>query len=197
MATSSGPIARAIASNDPAGQRASLKWFTDTIRGQLDARGRAKSSARRISSAAFDVKKGMPVIGQMYFYFYDAKWKDELPYWDKFPLVIPVKFYKDGFLGLNLHYLPPSGRAILLDKLMEYKKAASSPRAFMKVSYALLKAAVASSLFEPCVHRYLTKHIMTDLVKVDDEYWERAARLPVQQFQKRSAASVWKDARKS
>ena len=43
-------------------------------------------------------------IGRMYFYFYDPKTKDTLPYYDKFPLVIPIERYPDGFLGLNLHY---------------------------------------------------------------------------------------------
>ena len=142
---------------------------------------------------AFALKAGLPVIGQMYFFIYDAKLKDELPYWDKFPLVIPVKYYDNGFLGLNLHYLPPMQRAVLLDKLMDYAKAYKTPRAFMKVSYALLKSAVQSSLFAPTVHRYLSSHVKTSFVKVESEYWERAARLPVQQFQKASSAQVWKD----
>lgn len=179
-----------------ADQKDSVKWFMDLVRGQLDSRGRAKSSARRITDSAFTVKKGMPVIGQMYFYLYDAKHKDTLPFWDRFPLVIPVKFYKDGWLGLNLHYLPPAQRAILLDKLLEYAKAVNTPKAFMKLSYPLLKAAVDSDLFQPCVHRYLVGHVDTDLVKVDSQFWLKAARLPVQQFQKKSAQQVWREVRK-
>ena len=41
------------------------------------------------------------MIGRMYFYFYDPKTKDKLPYYDRFPLVIPIERYNDGFLGLN------------------------------------------------------------------------------------------------
>lgn len=189
-------IQSSVKTTSDADRRDSIKWFMDLVRGQLDSRGRAKSSARRITDSAFAVKKGMPVIGQMYFYVYDAKLKDELPYWDKFPLVIPVKFYKDGWLGLNLHYLPPAARGVLLDTLMGYAKSVDTPRAFMKLSYPMLKAAVKSTLFQPCVHRYLTGHVETDLVKVDSAYWVKAARLPVQQFQKKSAQQVWKDVRK-
>ena len=63
--------------------------------------------------------KGNSTIGKMYFYFYDPKTKDKLPYYDRFPLVIPIEEYKDGFLGLNLHYIHPKQRLILLDKLSE------------------------------------------------------------------------------
>src|SRR4051812_30598339 len=56
-------------------------------------------------------------IGTMIMYFYDAKLKDVLPYWDQFPLVFPIEIYDDGFLGINLHYLPPMLRAKLMDAL--------------------------------------------------------------------------------
>ena len=190
-------IQQAVRTNTRQAQSQALEWFHQLIKGQVDSRGRAKSSARRMPQDAFAPKPGLPVIGQMYFFIYDAKLKDELPYWDRFPLVIPVNYYDNGFLGLNLHYLPPMQRAILLDKLMDYKKAYKTPRAFMKVSYALLKSAVKSSLFAPTVHRYLTSHVKTAFVKVESEYWERAARLPVQQFQKASSAQVWKDSAKA
>lgn len=185
-------IRDAVKTNTAATQRQALDWFFTHIKGELGADGRAKSSSRRIAHSAFDEKRGMPVIGQMFFFIYDAKLKDELPYWDKFPLVIPIHFYKDGFLGMNLHYLPPMQRAVLLDKLLDYEKSHGTPRAFMKVSYALLKSAIATKLFEPTIHRYLTSHIKTSLVRVGSEYWPKAARMPVQDFQKATAAQVWK-----
>ena len=61
--------------------------------------------------------KNQSIIGRMYFYYYDPKTKDSLPYYDRFPLVIPIERYSDGFLGLNLHYIHPKRRIILLDKL--------------------------------------------------------------------------------
>ncbi len=194
---SSNTIQQAAANITAQQQKASLAWFYSMIKGQLNTRGQAKSSSRRIADDAFHVKKGMPVIGKMVFYIYDAKLKEELPFWDKFPLVIPIKYYKDGWLGLNLHYLPPQLRAKLLDKLMDYTKASKTPRAFMKLSYAMLKAAVAAPLFQPTIHRYLVTHVKTDLVEVKSEYWVKAALLPVQQFQKAGATTVWRESRKS
>ena len=62
-------------------------------------------------------KKSFPEIGNMYIFTYDAKHKDKLPIWDSYPLVFPIQFYKDGFLGINLHYLPPQQRAGLLNEI--------------------------------------------------------------------------------
>lgn len=169
-----------------------LAWFFAEIKGELGADGRAKSRLRRIPDKAFRPSRDA-FIGGLFFYVYDAKWKDELPYWDQFPLVIPITTYPDGFLGLNLHYLPPIGRAKLLDILAKYKRRAATPRAYMKVSYELLKGVVDSKLFQPCIHRYLTTHIRSNLVKVSDEYWDRAALLPVQKFTGATDRQVWKD----
>lgn len=188
-----GRIKQAIRTGSLSTQRASLSWFYTLIKGQVNNKGQAKSSKRRIADSAFTTKRGMPVIGQMYFYLYDAKYKDTLPYWDKFPLMIPIKYYKDGWLGLNLHYAPPKLRAMILDKLLEYAKAHKSEKAFMKVSYGLLKGTLGLKQVGPLIHRYLIKHVKTELVKVDSEYWEKAALLPVQQFQKVDARAVWKD----
>jgi len=56
-------------------------------------------------------------VGNMYMFFYDPKTKDTLPYYDAFPLVIPIEPAEGGFYGLNLHYLPPVLRAKFLDAL--------------------------------------------------------------------------------
>src|SRR5690348_3007714 len=60
-----------------------------------------------------------PVGGAMYLFRYNPKTKETLPYYDTFPLVIPVKLLPDGFHGLNLHYLPPMLRAKLMMALMD------------------------------------------------------------------------------
>ncbi len=41
-------------------------------------------------------------------FFYDAKTKNTLPYFDMFPLVFPLRRFGDGFTGINVHYLPPA-----------------------------------------------------------------------------------------
>ena len=49
-------------------------------------------------------------IGKMYFYFYDPKTKDSMPYYDRFPLVIPIERYSSSLLSMQaiiLHGCPP------------------------------------------------------------------------------------------
>jgi hypothetical protein len=41
------------------------------------------------------------LMGGLYFFVYDPKTKNDLPYYDRFPLVIPLKRTPDGFIGLN------------------------------------------------------------------------------------------------
>ena len=62
---------------------------------------------------------GRAALGNMFMFFYDPKHKDTLPYYDSFPLVIPFSRAEKGFLGLNLHYIPPILRAKLLEGLLE------------------------------------------------------------------------------
>ena len=48
---------------------------------------------------------GRPSAGRMSMFFYDPKFKKELPYYDRFPLTILVEPAPGGFYGLNLNYL--------------------------------------------------------------------------------------------
>ena len=50
----------------------------------------------------------------------NEKLKEELPYYDKFPLVFPWRRLEDGFIGLNMHYLPHFHRVQLLTRLMQF-----------------------------------------------------------------------------
>lgn len=145
---------------------------------------------------AFSPRHGVSAfIGGMFLYTYDPKTKDTLPWYDELPVVIPIEIYSDGWLGANVHYLPPTARMKLLDKLIEYKQSAHTARAYMNVSYKLLKGAVQTKLFEPCIHRYLASHVTSRIIRISDEYWDKVAMLPLARFKKSSASSVWSNSR--
>ena len=161
-----------------------VDWLKQHIRHALN--GRVEPGTLSLQS------KGREGIGRMYFFVYDPKLKASLPYYDIFPLVIPISLYEDGFLGLNLHYLPPIPRARLLDQLMKYERNAGTPRAYMQLSYEMLNSIAKVKGYDRCIKRYLTSHIKTRLIKVENDHWETAAMLPVQEFRGASKTKIWK-----
>lgn len=138
-------------------------------------RGNILNDAERISPKAF--------VGKMYFFHYDAKYKDVLPVWDKFPLVIPMDTYETGFMGINLHYLDPYTRLVLLDRLQDFiNNDKYDDTTKFNLSYALLSNSRRYKIIEPCIKRYLFQHIMSSLIYVEPDNWETAVFLPVQQM---------------
>jgi hypothetical protein len=136
-------------------------------------------------------------IGHMYFFFYDPKTKDKLPYYDRFPLVIPIRKYNDGFLGLNLHYIHPKHRIILLDKLSQFASNKNyDMQTKLKLSYETLSAFSIAYEATPCIKRYLASHVESRFIEIFADEWDIAALLPVEQFEKASANKVWTDSRK-
>lgn len=137
------------------------------------------------------------LIGHMFFFFYDAKHKKTLPYWDKFPLIFPLELYDDGFLGLNLHYLDRNLRIRLFDKLLDFaNNKFYDDTTRLKLSYALLASVAKFPEVRPCVKRYLATQVRSQFLRVHPSEWEIALFLPVEMFQKQSVDSVWADSRR-
>jgi hypothetical protein len=136
-------------------------------------------------------------IGRMYFYFYDPKHKDTLPYYDRFPLVIPIERYSDGFLGLNLHYIHPKQRIILLDKLSDVAtNNRFDDKTKLRISYEYLAAASKAFEATPCIKRYLFSHINSRFLEISAEEWDIAVMLPVESFVGATTSKVYADSRK-
>ena len=132
------------------------------------------------------------LIGKMYFFSYNPKWKDKLPWYDTFPLVFPIERYPDGFLGLNFHYLAPKDRAILMDQLKIYannKKYDETTK--LRISYDLLKGFSKIPRARPTVHRYLLNKARSKFVLINADEWEVALFLPVERFKKATKKQVW------
>ena len=141
-----------------------------------------------------DRLKERSVIGKMYFYFYDPKTKEKMKYYDRFPLVIPIERYNDGFLGLNLHYIHPKYRMTMLDKLSATANNSSyDEKTKLRVSYQYLTA--ASKVFEatPCIKRYLFSQIESRFLEISADEWDIAALLPMESFVGASTSKVYAD----
>lgn len=135
-------------------------------------------------------------LGKMSMFYYDPKWKDQLPYFDRFPLIIPLELYSDGFLGLNLHYLPPGYRATLMDALYNNvypDKDEITDKKRIRITYNIVKSASRTNLFKPCIKRYLYTHLRSKIYLVPPEDWDVALFLPTQRFEKEGSRKVWQE----
>lgn len=162
-----------------------LNWFRDKVRESFSGRVQYKDKFAAVAPS----QAGM---GRMYFFGYDPLHRDILPFYDTFPLVVVIGKYDDGFLGMNLHYLPPQPRALLLEQLMTKTRGSGTKNARMDINWEVVNQIAKVKGFDRCVHRYLTDHIITPLVRVNEDQWETACLLPVQDFKGASAQQVWR-----
>jgi|APSaa5957512535_1039671.scaffolds.fasta_scaffold04250_5 hypothetical protein len=136
---------------------------------------------------------GAPNWGRMNFFFYDPKHKKTLPYYDKFPLVIPIEKYKDGFLGINFHYLPYAIRVRLLDEMVNISGAGKlTEKTELNINW---KAVSKMKKVRPCIKRYLASHVKSPFRRIDADDFLLAAMLPVHKFEKATSSKVWADSR--
>jgi hypothetical protein len=142
-----------------------------------------------------NVSRIMP--GHCYLFMYDPKLKKELPYYDRFPLVFPYNRTPDGFMGLNMHYLPYHLRIRLLDALMEFRSNnRMDEMTRLKYSWQLINGISQFDAAKPCIKQYLIGHVRSPFRKVDSEDWATAMLLPVERFVGASRQEVWAESQK-
>jgi|TARA_B100000315_G_scaffold85089_1_gene77961 hypothetical protein len=166
----------------------SMSWFRSRV---------SNLRVSRVGLLAQGPQRARHSYGRMYNFQYDPKMKTELPYYDRFPLCIPIQRAKGGFHGINLHYLHPVIRAQFLDALMLF---ASDQRysigTKMKLTYNMMKGSTKLRWFKPCFKHYLSSHIQSPLLLIEPADWEIAIFLPTDSFRKVDASSVWGNSRK-
>lgn len=177
----------------PARTRAARDWYRDqagNVSGNI-------TPSRILNRAEATRKTTDMEYGLMYAFRYDPKMKKELPYYDTFPLIFPISFEQDGFLGINFHYLPPILRAKLMDALypnVTNKKYDATTR--MKISYSILQSASKYRFFKPTIKKYLRNHVRSQFLEIPATEWDIALFLPTESFRKSDTGRIWEDSRK-
>ena len=148
--------------------------------------------------------RGFKRIGEMMFFQYQPENKSSLPYWDRYPMVIVTKKNKDGFEGLNLHYLPENYREIFMATISRFiigdkdiqsaKTSRNLPR--LRFDYKRFKSQRQFRYYKPCYKRYKYKNIRGRMLVIEPKYWDIAMYLPVHKFYKTGTPRVWSDSRK-
>lgn len=134
--------------------------------------------------------------GDMYLFMYDPKTKEKLPYYDKFPLVMPFRVVSGGFYGLNLHYLPPMLRMRLLGRLLNLTNEKTlSETTRVRMNWDILKSISRFPEVRPCVKRYLTPYVRSRFLRVNPEDWKAAIMLPIETFVGGDKQDVYDDSK--
>lgn len=161
--------------------------------GRIDPRHLFYDSERIV----YDHKKILP--GKMYLFRYNPLHKATLAYYDILPLVFPVERYRDGFLGINFHYLPIQMRILLLDRLKPFHVNASrmDETTRIRLSYNLLTSFARLNIVQPTLHRYLYNRFQSRMLQIFPDDWEAALALPCERFVGESKSVVWRNSRRS
>lgn len=130
-------------------------------------------------------QRAQPIIGQMFLFQYNAKHKETLPYYDRFPLVFPIQPYDDGFLGINMHYLPHLYRARLMDALYSLLiNDQINSKVRLRLSYQILQGTTKFRYAQPCIKRYLYKQVQGKYLAISPQEWDLCLFLPLERFTK-------------
>ena len=161
------------------GQRKTAAWYRNAVSSIAD-----KVTANRLMNQGKLL--GRPSIGRLNMFFYDPKYKKTLPYYDTFPLVLPIERIRGGFAGINFHYLRPGARFALLQQLQKYTsqgvKKINSTNTF-DISYSRVKNL---PLVKNTIKKYLFAHVRSSFLRIDYDEAALAVYLPVAQFKKGS-----------
>ena len=125
-----------------------------------------------------------PQTNGLNFFRYNPKWKEILPYYDLFPLVLPIQPAPGGFLGVNFHYLPIQLRMRLFETLADKN---------FKGDYRALKNVKE---IKPTLKHYLRSQLASKFLRLEEDEFAPAIFMTVQQFRKAGASTVWSKSRR-
>jgi len=151
----------------------------------------------------WNVMKGNPaqlttklMPGRMYMFSYDPLYKNELPYFDRFPCVLLYKRSMTGFSGLNFHYLPYQMRVQLLYRLMQYKtNAKMDENTRIRFTWEAIKGVSKFAAAVPAFHNYNFAGLRSSFREIRSYDWTTAVLLPVEQFVKKADDRIWDKSR--
>ena len=107
-------------------------------------------------------------VGKLFFFSYGAAYPEKYEFWDLQPLSFALRFYRDGFLGANLHYINPDYRDSVAKSLLNTGSAG------------------ATTVPKNSLHKYLYSGIGNLYQVPDDEDWAEISLLPTEKFMARN-----------
>ena len=175
------------------GRELSERWYRYKVKQVMGTRG----SFRGVMGDADEDQRGsIPKWGNLNLFWYRPKTAKKLPYYDTFPIVLPFEQHRNGFTGINFHYLPIYMRIKLLELLDAGYGDENKGR--LQVFWHDLRDL---KLVKPIVRRYLAPNVQSLFLHIPLEDMFVGILLPVEKFykgeykSKRGVSSrvVWND----
>ena len=148
----------------------SLTWYRGKVKSLMDNVTKNKLMRGKLFAT--------PQPNGLNFFRYNPKLASILPYYDVFPLVLPIQSARGGFLGINFHYLPIPLRMKLFETL-EKKDFKGDYRALKNIRE-----------IKPTIKHYLRSQMASKFLRLDEEEFAPAIFLPVQDFRKATVGTV-------
>ena len=167
------------------GRDLSIRWYRQKVQELLP-----KPQVRRMIREGYKTQKVTvrPNFGMMNLFYYRPKGAEKLPYYDIFPLVIPMgRRLNDGFVGINFHYLSVPQRWLLLERLSMFQIPSELDSFDSEEGAGEVMALFWSKIrrkrgVKPIVRRYLTKNIQSYFLKIELSEMLIALAIPMERF---------------
>ena len=167
------------------GRELSMRWYRQKVQDLLP-----KPQVRAMIREGIKTQKvtKRPNFGMMNLFYYRPKGAEKLPYYDIFPLVIPIgRRLNDGFVGLNFHYLSVPQRWLLLERLSMFQVPSELDAFDTEEGGGDVMALFWSKIrrkrgVKPIVKRYLTKYVQSRFLKIELSEMLIALSIPMERF---------------
>lgn len=158
------------------GRELSIKWYQNRIK---LLGGSSLRNPRNLihDEEGHGIARARPGYGELNLFGYFPEKPDRLSYYDLFPIVLPLVRHRNGFTGLNFHYLPPVLRVKLLTILAEAY--GDEPTQRINVTYFMIRQ---MRLIKPIIRRYIRSQVQTLYLRIPLDDMLIGILLPVQQF---------------
>ena len=164
------------------GRELSVRWY----RNKIKALAPRITGPELLSEAEKKKITARPNYGMMNLFWYKPLNAKRLKYYDLYPLVIPFKKHRNGFTGLNFHYLSVPMRMNLLERLSAFEDSGTLYSLDVNDIDQLLAfewmEVKGMKGIKPIVRRYLANYVYSNFLKVGLEDMVVASLLPVERF---------------
>lgn len=170
----------------------------------VDAASRIENPQGRLYKAIVSFRKNAKkpkfraAWGKVYSFRYHAKYEKVLPYYDRYPMVLVLSSNKKNktFDGLNLHYVNPYFRTLLLRGIMHLHMA--GPDRFVVKEFKDSVTRLVKRIMKPCVHRYRIDRVMNyRYIQIPGLIPPHLNSVHDQTFMKASYQRAWMDSTKA